>query len=333
MMTIKETNGSVSRIEHFIVEMMGYPRDGGENTRKAAFKRARTFRLSVEKQGPAPNGAGHGDVGEDPNAAMSGLTPLILQSYHGRLQWPILRKRIEDDMERVAQRLPGVDFVESVRGLGMLGFAVVCAEATVPISEWRTVSGLWKHMGLAVIDGRRQRGVPGTRKNPEEAMRLFHPKERRGVIYGFLQDSLFRAQWNAGKIMCSTCNKATKVEWDEGAHTPICAVCKTPGDESDVVAAHPAGHYGEVYARRRAHTAPRIIETAELGFKDPNKWTPKRCHNDGTRIMAKALLRDLWRVARGLPPRGLAATTGPSSATSVPPARSAEFAEPAMTGQ
>ena len=42
-----------------------------------------------------------------------------------------------------------------------------------------------------------------------------------------------------------------------------------------------------------------------LAASDRDKWTKGRCHNDARRIMSKALLRDLWRVWRGLPPRGL----------------------------
>jgi hypothetical protein len=49
------------------------------------------------------------------------------------------------------------------------------------------------------------------------------------------------------------------------------------------------GPYRDVYDTRRAHTA--------LTHPD---WTPGHSHNDGLRVAAKAMLRDLWRAARDL---------------------------------
>lgn len=59
--------------------------------------------------------------------------------------------------------------------------------------------------------------------------------------------------------------------------------------EKEGVPAHPLGPYGAVYARRKAHTETR-------------EWTPKHRDNDARRVMTKALIEDLWRVWRGLPP-------------------------------
>jgi len=52
--------------------------------------------------------------------------------------------------------------------------------------------------------------------------------------------------------------------------------------------------YRSVYDHRKAATAPRIAETADLPYGDPLKWTPRRCDNDARRVMTKALVRDLW---------------------------------------
>jgi hypothetical protein len=86
---------------------------------------------------------------------------------------------------------------------------------------------------------------------------------------------------------------------------------KTGKPVATTVPAHALGTYGEIYARRRAQTAIRVEATADLPATigerfNPEKWTKSRCHNDARRVMSKALLRDLWRVWRGLPPRGLA---------------------------
>jgi len=292
--TIKEQNGSVSRIEHLIVQTLGH--DGTEKNRKEAFARARAFRLAVER-------GAEGQLTDDNqiDTALRAIAPLVIQSAAARAQWPILRKKVEKEMERLAKTLPGADYVATVKGLGWLGYAVIQAEAGEPLSEYRSVSGLWKRMGLAVLDGRRQRLV----RDKEEAIRQGYNPARRAEIYTFLSDSMFRQQWNGERLNCESCGTTTKFEWKNGL--PVCKECGAAGDDSEVVLAHAAGHYGEVYARRRAVTGPRILATDNFDDKDREKWTPKRCDNDARRVMSKSLLRDLYRVCRGLPPRGFSA--------------------------
>ena len=78
------------------------------------------------------------------------------------------------------------------------------------------------------------------------------------------------------------------------AGLPVCLKCGASHDPVDIIPAHSAGPYGEVYGARKAHTLPRVAATADLDDKDDNKWTPARCENDARRVMSKALLRDLW---------------------------------------
>lgn len=262
-------------IESLIASAIGFRLDATEKDRKAAFAKAKAYRLAIEK-----GGEGHLDGDTQAGVALSAIKPLILASAAGRKTWDDLKSAAVKDMERLTKSLPVYGFAKSVRGFGSLGLACIVAEAGIPIGEYRTVSGLWKRMGLAVFDGKRQQRC----RDKDEAARHGYSPKRRSEVWAFGSDSMFRQQWNADR--------------DEDGNKP---------DESGkpvAVPAHPSGPYGEVYARRRATTDLRIEATAELPASSPDKWTKARCHNDARRVMTKALLRDLWRVWNGMPPRG-----------------------------
>ena len=263
---IVQKNRSERAIESLIASTMGFRIDATEKDRKSVFASAKAFRLAVER-----GGEGHTDLGTQNRSALSALSPLILISASNRGPWVDLRSRVEKDMARLTRTLPVYDFAKSVRGFGDLGLACLVAEAGIPIGDYRTVSGLWKRMGLAVFDGKRQQKC----RDKDEAERHGYSPKRRAEVWAFCSDSMFRAQWRGG-------------------------------DEDAGIVAGPIGVYGEIYARRRLRTDPRIEATADLPATDRDKWTKGRCHNDARRVMSKALLRDLWRVWRGMPPRGLA---------------------------
>lgn len=261
---IKSQSRCDRSIESLIASALGYRPDQDEKDRKALFRRAGAIRRSVEK-----GGEGHADSDAHSRSALSSTLHLIPLSAASRKLWDDRRAEVEKKMARLAEQLPVFPFVQSVRGLGAKGFAVLVGEAGIPIGDYRTVSGLWKRLGLAVINGERQRKKSGA----EDAAAHGYSPTRRSEVWAICSDSLFRAQWRGG---------------DEDAGTE----------------AHPIGPYGEAYARRRAHTAPRVEATADLPKGDPAKWSKGRCHNDARRVMTKALLVDLWvawRQAEGLP--------------------------------
>ena len=73
------------------------------------------------------------------------------------------------------------------------------------------------------------------------------------------------------------------------------------------MAAHFIGPYGEHYADKKAEYVARIELTKDLpdkvgGYWNPEKWTLKRADNAARRYMEKCILRDLWRVWRGVTP-------------------------------
>lgn len=76
-----------------------------------------------------------------------------------------------------------------VRGMAEVSFAGLIGEAGRPITDYRTVSALWKRFGLAVIDGARQRRT----KTTEEALTHGYSPRRRAFAY-VLATNLMRSQ-------------------------------------------------------------------------------------------------------------------------------------------
>lgn len=250
---IKSQSRCDRSIESLIASYLGYSTDLEEKNRKALFRRAGEIRKRVE------NGGGD-HTGDDTQGRLvpAVIYPMILASAQARSVWDDQRKIAEKEMERLARALPVWPWVEGVRGLGAKGLAILVGEAGIPIGDYRTVSGLWSRLGLAVIDGERQQ-----RKGGELGkVHKFSPG-RRAEVWAVASDSLFRAQWRGAN--------------DETGEP-----------------AHPIGPYGEVYARRRELTVERMERTANLPSDDRDKWSKGRCHNDARRIMTKELVKDLW---------------------------------------
>jgi len=262
-------------VESLIASVLGFRLDASEAERKRVFGEAKRIRLAVEKGG---DGQHSGEIHN--TAAVADLTPVILTNAASRSGWDDMRERVEKEMARLVRQLPVYPFASAINGLGDKGLAIIVGESGISLSEWRTTSGLWKHMGLAVIDGYRQKGKTGKRESDDERQKYFDCPERRGQIIGAIADPLFKAQWAAAK--------------DEDGNNP------EKSSKPIAVPAHPNGQYGEIYAHRRAATEPRIAATEELPLKHPDKWTKGRCFNDARRVMIKELLADLrtaWRLA------------------------------------
>lgn len=85
------------------------------------------------------------------------------------------------------------DWAKDVRGLGELSVAGLLGEAKWSFGQFKSVSALWKRMGLAVFDGKRQRLVPG-----EEAILHGYDPERRAFGY-VVSTNLMRSQKDGDK--------------------------------------------------------------------------------------------------------------------------------------
>lgn len=128
------------------------------------------------------------DLGPDVEAARS-VAHLIPLSASSREVWDKQRKETEAKMELYARQLPVAAWAQSIRGFGLLNLAIVCGEAGEPLCDYRSIAGLWKRCGLAVINGERQRQKIGEAGKEQK----YNPK-RRAEIYVVGSVSVFLAQ-------------------------------------------------------------------------------------------------------------------------------------------
>lgn len=87
------------------------------------------------------------------------------------------RKRHEKRMAVLAKQLPVWAWVEKVRGVGPLGLAQLVGECG-DIGTYANPAKLWKRMGVAVINGERQRRVAG-----DAALLHGYSPTRRSILY------------------------------------------------------------------------------------------------------------------------------------------------------
>lgn len=84
------------------------------------------------------------------------------------------RKMVERRLVKLGKTHPLWPWVSKVRGFGEMNFAVLIGEAG-EIAGYRNPSCLWKRMGLAVIDGERQRKVSDTE---QAKLHGYNPRRR-----------------------------------------------------------------------------------------------------------------------------------------------------------
>jgi hypothetical protein len=113
-----------------------------------------------------------GDMEND--VAFFNLQPFLMSIQHFRQS----RTEIEKKLAKEAKKLPAYDWIKSVHGIGDGGFASIIGECG-DISDYKSVSALWKRFGLAVIDGGRQRKV----SNVDEAAIHGYSPSRRSVVW------------------------------------------------------------------------------------------------------------------------------------------------------
>jgi hypothetical protein len=120
---------------------------------------------------------------EPPFEALIALDPFL----PAILRFEKQRTDLEKDMAKQARRLPAYDWAMSFRGFGEGSFVAIIGETAAyeedgtirTIGDYRTVSGLWKRLGLGLIDGERQRKVA----DAELAIRHGYSPARRSVAW------------------------------------------------------------------------------------------------------------------------------------------------------
>lgn len=183
------------------------------------------------------------------------LIEMVRANDAGRAPFDAIRKRCEKDMNKLAETLPGVEFVRSVKGAGVGGFALIVGECG-DLAKYSGPGKVWKRLGLAPYDGhagstwRRETWRPRALTSDEWIAHPFSPA-RYSVMFT-IADSMSRAQW------------VGKAKTEDGL-------------------GRPDGFFGEVYARRRAHTA----------ITHPD-WTLGHSRSDALRVMVKDYIKHLW---------------------------------------
>lgn len=87
--------------------------------------------------------------------------------------------KIERSLAKLAKKLPVAPWALSVRGFGFPSLAAIVGECG-DLSAYRTISGVWKRAGLAVIDGDgRQRRIA----DAEKALIHGYSPERRSALW------------------------------------------------------------------------------------------------------------------------------------------------------
>lgn len=91
------------------------------------------------------------------------------------------RALYEKELVKAAKRLPVYEWVKSVKGFGDISFASIVGECG-DIGTYKSVSAVWKRLGLAVVGGKRQ-GAPGLGATAEDWIAHGYNRQRRSISY------------------------------------------------------------------------------------------------------------------------------------------------------
>lgn len=150
------------------------------------------------------------------------------------------RSDCEKQMKKMAKELPVWSWVKEIRGFGELSLAGIIGE-TGDLNNYSTPSKLWKRLGLAVINGGRQRKVAGV-----EALEHGYAPHRRSLV------------WNLGDTMIK--GVIRKVNDDDGEDT---------GERVSL------NEYGAIYLARKAYESERV-ETKAHAHNRAKRYMEKR---------------------------------------------------------
>lgn len=209
-------------------------------------------------------------------------------------------------LERLGKQLPVADWCAGIQGFSYLKLARIVGECGIGPGEFKSPSALWKRMGLAVIDGKRQRRVTG-----DAALEHGYVAHRAALMWQIGQDMLMH------QIGSEKDENKKKIEGTDFAK----------------------GRFGEVYLERKAYLRAKneagdyaersaeIVAASKRNGSTPaaenlaGRLTPTHIHNDAQRYMLKRLLKELWQTWRRANP--LTGTNTPLPAVETNPASGA----------
>lgn len=200
-------------------------------------------------------------VAADPTHELYGfVAPYLLAAEPLEAQRAVYEKALV----KAAKRLPVYEWVKGVKGFGDISFATIVGECG-DIGTYKSVSAVWKRLGLAVINGKRQ-GAPGEGATKEDWIEHGYNKQRRSVSY-VAREHVIGGMGKWRPAMGSSLEDAT--------------------------------YYQRVYAERARYEAEKLglpVTESDKGKESYKKHVAMRAH----RYVEKRLLKHLyieWRRA------------------------------------
>lgn len=218
----------------FIRTILGWHRDAPAAVRKEIEARAAGMIEAGRKEV-----AGKGNGSDDP--AYAGLHSTILACLKGAE--PLLREEeiATRAMEKLAKTLPVWLWAKDVKGLGARSLAVIVGEAGDLGSYDKGEAGVWKRLGLAVIDGRRQ-GNAGKGADAATWQRHGYSPMRRSAMY-VIGECLIKQKGRYREIYMA--RKAIEAAKAEAAGLRVLPAAKIKKSEA-------AGCISQMHIHRRA---------------------------------------------------------------------------------
>jgi len=168
-----------------------------------------------------------------------------LAAYVNAMQ-PLLAMQTDAEkrLAKAVRTLPIYAWAKAVSGLGDVSLSAIIGECAHPVGSYRSHSAVWKRMGLAVVDGGRQRRVAG-----DAALLHGYSPARRSIM------------WNIGACLIKAQVRSAKDEdGNKAASTAI-------------------GPYGQLYLDRKALEAARV-DSAAHAHNRAQRYVEKRLLRD-----------------------------------------------------
>ncbi len=180
------------------------------------------------------------------------------------------RAAYEKELVKLVKQLPAYEFVKNTKGFGDLSFACIVGE-TGDFAKYSNPAKLWKRLGLAVLDGKRQ-GNPGDKPTAEDWIRHGYNKARRSVV------------WNAGNNFIGGMGKFRPIYGE------------------DVDANDSYTPYQKLFANRCRLEQQKLNHEIEIAAKTGKESYKLHASNRAKRYVEKRVIRDLWNFWTGNEP-------------------------------
>lgn len=177
-------------------------------------------------------------------------------------------REYEKHLTKLVKRLPVYPWVKGVKGFGDVSFATIVGECG-DIGTYKSVSAVWKRLGLAVMSGNRQ-GAPGEGASAQDWIDHGYNRARRSV------------SWNARNQIIGGMGKWRPVFGEDVHVNPDL----TP--------------YQRVYAERARYEAEKLglpVTESDKGKESYKLHIANRAH----RYTEKRMLKHLWIEWRRAP--------------------------------